>query len=77
MEALIILLPIAFLVVLIFVALKFKTIAEMKGHDGQEYFWWTLLVAPFGMLMVIALPDWSDRSSGKGNAIQEDELPDL
>ena len=39
------------------VAGKFKEIAEMKGHDGESYFWFTFIFGFVGMLMVIALPD--------------------
>ncbi len=39
------------------VAREFVTIAEMKGHDGTKYFWFTFFLGIVGMLMVIALPD--------------------
>lgn len=35
---------------------KFGEIAEMKGHDGSPYFWFTFFLGTIGMLMVIALP---------------------
>ena len=35
----------------------FRDIAEMKGHEGRKYFWWTFILGPVGMMMVIALPD--------------------
>ena len=38
------------------IAKKFKEIAEMKGHDGGTYFWFTFIFGLVGMLMVIALP---------------------
>ena len=47
------------LVIDYFVALKFATIAELKGHSGDEYFWYTFLLNIVGMFMVIALPDHS------------------
>ena len=39
------------------VAKKFAEIAEMKGHEGSTYFWFTFLLGLVGMLMVFALPD--------------------
>ena len=38
------------------IAKKFSDIAEMKGHYGGTYFWFTFLFGLVGMLMVIALP---------------------
>ena len=35
---------------------QFGEIAEMKGHDGSPYFWFTFFLGMVGMLMVIALP---------------------
>ena len=40
-----------------FVSRSFQNIAEMKGHNGKPYFWWTFWVGPVGMMMVTALPD--------------------
>ena len=45
------------LIVLFFAAGEFQSIAEMKGHEGKKFFWWTFLTGPIGMLMVVALPD--------------------
>ena len=39
------------------IAKKFEEIAEMKGHEGHTYFWFTFLFGIIGMLMVIALPN--------------------
>ena len=39
------------------IAGKFSDIAEMKGHEGSTYFWFTFLFGFVGMLMVIALPN--------------------
>ena len=38
------------------IAKKFEQIAEMKGHEGRTYFWFTFIFGIVGMLMVIALP---------------------
>ena len=38
------------------IAKKIEEIAEMKGHEGSTYFWFTFLLGIVGMLMVIALP---------------------
>ena len=45
------------LVVAYIVASKFSEIAEMKGHDGRTYFWYTFWLGIYGILMVIALPN--------------------
>ena len=45
------------LVVAYIVACKFSEIAEMKGHNGSTYFWYTFWLGIYGMLMVIALPN--------------------
>ena len=39
------------------IAKKFEEIAEMKGHYGNTYFWFTFIFGLIGMLMVIALPN--------------------
>ena len=39
------------------IAKKFEEIAEMKGHEGSTYFWFTFFFGTVGMLMVIALPE--------------------
>ena len=45
------------------IAKKFEEIAEMKGHIGSTYFWYTFILGFVGMLMVIALPI-KDKGSG-------------
>ena len=46
-----------------FVAIKFESIANMKGHTSAdmightEYFWWCFWLGAIGWAMVIALPD--------------------
>ena len=71
------------------IAVEFRTIAEMKGHDGHKYFLWTFWLGLVGMLMVIALPDQAKREQGNevsnrgiqsaapNNAFDNEELPDL
>lgn len=54
------------LIIWFFVAKQFKAIAEMKGHDGSPYFWWTFLLGIVGILMVIALPDITNRKLWEG-----------
>lgn len=39
------------------IAEKFSDIAQMKGHEGSTYFWFTFIFGLVGMLMVIALPN--------------------
>lgn len=38
------------------IAIQFSDIAEMKGHNGTKYFWFTFIFGVVGMLMVVALP---------------------
>ena len=85
MEAVLMLIWIVMLVIGFFVAKEFQNIAEQKGHgDSSKYFWYTFLLAPYGMLMVIALPD-RGKPAVTNNVRQEhvakqvisDELPDL
>ena len=45
------------LVIGIFIALEFASIAREKGYDDAKYFWYTFFFGVIGMLMVIALPD--------------------
>lgn len=85
MEALIILGSIAVIVIWVFVALEFRKIAAMKGHDEAKYFWWTFLMGPVGMLMVIALPQKINIPAAPAPIVQappaeaplSDELPDI
>ena len=87
MEAVLMLIWIVMLVIGFFVAKEFQNIAEQKGHgDSSKYFWYTFLLAPYGMLMVIALPDRGIKSTGTMNEVRKevvakqvisDELPDL
>ncbi|MBQ3081243.1 MAG: DUF4339 domain-containing protein [Clostridia bacterium] len=55
-EVLIIVCTIIFILIWFIVSKKFAEIAEMKGHKGSAYFWFTFLMGLVGMLMVIALP---------------------
>ncbi len=62
------------LVIAYFIGKEFARIAEMKGHSESKYFWWTFLLMPVGMAMVIALPTCA---AGVGKAAKNDELPDI
>ena len=55
------------------VAAEFRRIAVMKGHNEARYFWWTFLIAPIGMLMVVALPNDNKPSE----TVVSDELPEI
>ena len=66
---------VAVIVLWYFIAKEFQRIAQMKGHDEQRYFWWTFLMGPVGMMMVIALPDHFGAEGAV--SISNDELPDL
>ena len=64
MEALISLTIISIAILInIFIASKFSTIAEEKGHDGSTYFWWCFILGMIGYIMVAALPDYHSRKS--------------
>ena len=56
-----------------FVAAEFRRIAAMKGYDEARYFWWTFLVGPVGMLMVVALP----QEAKVPDAVKPDELHEI
>ena len=73
MEVLIVLGALAVLVLGYFIAAEFQKIAVMKGHTSMRYFWWTFLLGPIGMLMVIALPVVTPSAE----SVVSDELPDL
>ncbi len=73
MEALIFLGAIAYIALWYFIGLEFQRIALMKGHGEKRYFWWTFLVGPVGMLMVVALPN----ESKPAEVISSDELPEI
>ena len=86
MEAFLIILgAVVVIVIACAVAFQFRKIAEMKGHGGVPFFWWTFLLGPIGMLMVVALPDRAKQVSeipaAKATATpekrQDEELPDL
>ena len=44
------------IVIDIFVSLEFLYVAKEKGYSSKKYFWWTFLLPPIGIMMVIALP---------------------
>lgn len=86
MGGVILLVSLITLTVSIVAALKFKDIAELKGHDGSPYFWFCFLLSFVGWAMVIALPDLHARPSAqpaapadsvKPSEVVSDELPDL
>ena len=78
---------ILWLIVWICVAAEFRNIAAMKGHDESKYFWWTFLLGPVGMMMVIALPQQIHIPAASAPIVQAppaqpkkalaDELPDI
>ena len=73
MNGLLVLGALAYLVLWYFIAVEFRRIAAVKGHDEARYFWWTYLVGPIGMLMVVALPNVSRIGVNVGS----DELPEI
>ena len=75
MEFLSILFVIGALVLSWFIAKEFQRIAEMKGHGGKRYFWWSFFTSAAGWAMVIALPD--RLGTAEAAALPNDELPEL
>ena len=73
MEALIVLGAILVIVLWYFVGKEFQRIAAMKGHEETRYFWWTFLLGPVGMMMVIALP----QKAAAPEEVKPDELPEI
>ncbi len=73
------------LIVWIFAAMEFQRIAALKGYDEMKYFWWTFLLGPVGMMMVIALPQRISvpappapaPQTPPAKAPESDELPDI
>lgn len=59
-------------------SLKFRDIAEMKGHDGGKYFWWCFWTGIVDWLMVIALPDRKAKDwtlEGKDSVSERKDIP--
>ena len=56
------------------IAKEFERIAEMKGHAGRRYFWWTFFTGLIGMLMVAALPTMSPAAREEDDP---DDLPEI
>ena len=73
MEALIFLGAILVILLWYFVGKEFQRIAAMKGHEETRYFWWTFLMGPVGMMMVIALP----QKAAAPEEVKPDELPEI
>lgn len=59
-----------------FIAYEFYRIAVMKGHDDDKYLWISFLFAFAGYMLVIALPDRSDKNV-KIEKNTVDEIPEL
>ncbi len=70
-----IILCVIFLAVAYYAAMEFERIAAMKGFVDKKFFWWSFLMPPVGMLMVVALPD---RMGAKAaSPVQDEQLPAL
>ena len=73
---------ILFLLIDLLIAKEFVAIADKKGHNGRQYFWWMFLFGFIGYLMVIALPDRGEQktvtvNSAKTEAPAPEEIPDI
>ena len=63
------------LIIAYYAGKEFERIAAMKGFVDKKFFWWSFLMPPVGMLMVVALPD---RMGAKPAApVQDEQLPAL
>ena len=56
-------------------AKRFQEIADMKGHNGEDYFWWCFWLGLCGWAMVMAQPD--RRNGQAGAVLPNDDLPAL
>lgn len=67
------------LMIAYYAAKEFEAIAAMKGFVDKKYFWWSFLMPPFGMLMVVALPDraFAQNRNPQAASDQPDDLPEL
>ncbi|MCM1089732.1 MAG: hypothetical protein NC092_01215 [Butyrivibrio sp.] len=72
------------IVVNFYIATEFYQIAEMKGYPEGKYLWISFLFPLYGHLLVIALPDKSQReaitedsAAKQTTSFERDELPDL
>ena len=66
-----ILILVVILVINAVVADKFSEIAEMKGHEGKPYFWFTFFLGFIGMLMVVALPNITGPKAAESQVPQQ------
>lgn len=73
---------IVYIIINVFVAGKFDSIANMKGHEG--YFSWCFVLGVIGWAMVIALPDrnqsivkYESVSAAPATASDDERLPEL
>ena len=64
-------------IICIVVAISAKEIAIMKGHTDKKYFWYTLLFTPYGLALVIALPDLYARPTAVAPVVHNETLPEL
>lgn len=65
------------LIIAYYAAKEFEEIAAKKGYTDKKYFWWSFLMPPFGMLMVVALPDRGNAQITQAVSIAADDLPEL
>lgn len=70
---------VALLVVYIMAAMEFNSIANQKGYPGNKYGWWCFWFPAAGYLMVIALPDRSQKAEATPakEVFDNNALPEL
>lgn len=69
---------IVLLVVYVFAAVEFNSIANQKGYPGSKYGWWCFWFPVVGYLMVIALPDRAANTAAPVKSeFDNDALPEL
>lgn len=63
----------------IMAAVEFNSIANQKGYPGSRYGWWCFWFPAAGYLMVIALPDRSQKAQAapEKEVFENNALPEL
>lgn len=79
MSGIIAIIAIAVLIAQIMAALEFNSIANCKGYLGNKYGWWCFWFPAAGYLMVIALPDRSQKAETvpEKEVFDNNTLPEL
>lgn len=66
-----------FLLIRYLISNEFYKAAKMKGHSSKKYLWICFLLGMVGYLLVIALPNISEKANGSNTDIFNDNLPQI